>query len=100
METMAADLVAGIPLADVSPWALVAMFVVLVATGRLIPRRTYDDKAHEADEWRAESRVKDQQSHELTEQNSAMLKAFGPTLTDFLQGLRRAAAIHDDDEVT
>ena len=56
MEPMAADLVAGIPLADVSPWALVAMFVVLVATGRLVPRRTYDDKSHEADEWRAEFR--------------------------------------------
>jgi hypothetical protein len=57
----------------------------------LVPRKTYDDKAHEADEWRTESRIKDQQIHELTEQNTAMLRAFGPTLTDFLRGLRQAA---------
>lgn len=33
----------------------------LVVTGRLVPRRTYEDQVHEANEWRAESRIKDQQ---------------------------------------
>lgn len=41
---------------------------VLVVRGLLVPRRTYDDKAHEAAEWRAESRIKDQQIAELHEQ--------------------------------
>ena len=104
----------GIPLNALgigSGWALVALFVILIYRGKLMPRQTYDDKAHEADEWRTESRIKDQQIHELTEQNTAMLRAFGPTLTDFLRGLRQAAnggrraasdvvTDEDDDEVS
>lgn len=41
--------------------ALGALFTWLVMTGRLVPRRTYEDKEHEAAEWRTESRIKDQQ---------------------------------------
>lgn len=80
----------GIPLDVLAPSALLGVAVLMILTGRLVPRRTYDDKAHEATEWRTESRLKDQQILELTNQNQAMLRAFGPTLTDFLQGLRRA----------
>lgn len=82
--------IVGIPLEILAPSALAGLAVLLVLTGRLIPRSTYDDKAHEADEWRAECRVKDQTIHELGDQNRAMLNAFGPTLTDFLDSLRRA----------
>lgn len=72
----------------------------LVWTGRLIPKATHDreiaylttrieDEQHEKTEWRTESRVKDQQILELTDQNRAMLTALGPTLADFLKSLRR-----------
>lgn len=44
-----------------SGWALVALFVITIIRGGLVPRRTYDDKIHEAQEWRTESRLKDQQ---------------------------------------
>ena len=84
------------PIVEVSPWALVAMFVILVATGRLVPRRTYDDKAHESNEWRTECRVKDQQIHELTDQNTAMLREFGPTVTALLRGIREQAGRAED----
>lgn len=80
----------GIPIASLGAAGLLGVAVLLVLTGWLVPRRTYRDKAHEASEWRTESRIKDQQILELTTQNQMMLKAFGPTLTDFLQGLRRA----------
>lgn len=80
----------GIPLEILAPSALAGLAVLMVLTGRLVPRRTYDDKAHEAAEWRTEARLNQQTVVELTEQNQAMLRAFGPTLTDFLQGLRRA----------
>jgi hypothetical protein len=74
----------------------------LVWTGRLIPKATHDreiayltqrieDEQHHTAEWRTESRVKDQLHLELSEQNSQMLTAFGPTLTDFLRSLRRVA---------
>lgn len=51
----------GIPLSVLTPSALLGIGVLLILTGKLIPRRTYDDKVHEADEWRTESRIKDQQ---------------------------------------
>ena len=80
----------GIPISAVAPSALAGIAVLLVLTGYLIPKRTHDEAIHDRDEWRSESRVKDQQILELTEQNQKMLNAFGPTLTDFLAGLRRA----------
>lgn len=79
----------GIPIDILAPSALAGLCVLLILTGRLVPRRTYDDKAHEVDQWRTESRIKDQQILELTEQNTKMLNAFGPTLADFLRSIRR-----------
>lgn len=64
----------------------------LIAIGRLSTRREVDDIRHDRDQWRTESRIKDQTIADLTEQNAEMLHAFGPTLTDFLEGLRRAGA--------
>jgi hypothetical protein len=86
-------IVDGIPVSLLDGVGVVGVVVFvgwLIMTGRWVPRRTYDDKVHEADEWRIESRIKDQQVKELSEQNEMMLKAFGPTLTDFLQSLRKA----------
>ena len=80
----------GIPISALAPSAIAGLAVLLILTGYLIPKRTQDEVTHDRDEWRAESRVKDQQILELTEQNQKMLNAFGPTLTDFLAGLRRA----------
>lgn len=51
--------------------------------------REIDDANHERGEWRVEARLNQQAIVELTEQNRAMLTAFGPTLTDFLNSLRR-----------
>lgn len=51
--------------------------------------REVEDANHERSEWRTEARLKDQTVAELSAQNKAMLDAFGPTLTDFLEGLRR-----------
>ena len=82
--------IVGLPVGVLAPSALAGLAVLLILTGQLIPRRTYADKEHEADEWRTESRLKDQQIAELAEQNRQMLNAFGPTLTDFLAALRRA----------
>lgn len=87
-------LVDGLPPAEVlTPSILLGFTVLAIITGRLIPRRTYDDKAHEADEWRAEARIKDQQIHELTEQNTVMLREFGPTVTALLRGIRDQAEV-------
>lgn len=81
------------PIEVLTPSALLGLAILAIITGKLIPRRTYDDKAHEADEWRAEARIKDQQIHELTEQNTVMLREFGPTVTALLRGIRDQAEV-------
>lgn len=86
----------GLPVSLLDGLGTVGVVVViglLIATGKWVPRKTYDDKCHEADEWRTEARIKDQQIHELVEQNTALLREFGPLLTDFLHDLRAAADI-------
>lgn len=77
---------------------LVVLFWLMLATGRLFTRRQYDDVIHDRDEWRTEARLKDQAVSELSDQNRAMLNAFGPTLTDFLHSLRRAGVGEMDEK--
>lgn len=94
-------MIEGLPLDAANGLGVVGVCVLIVigfATGRIFTKRQYDDVIHDRDEWRAESRIKDQQVLELTEQNTKMLNAFGPTLTDFLRGLRRAGVEARDDE--
>ena len=55
-----------------SGWALAALFGVLVYRGHLVPRKTHEqrveDIAHDRNEWRAESRIKDAQIAKKDEQ--------------------------------
>lgn len=84
----------GIPIYTLTPSMLVGLVVLMVLTGRLVPRRTYDDQVERANQWMAESRIKDQQIHELAEQNTAMLREFGPTVTQFMDALREGQQQH------
>ena len=45
--------IATIPFGDVSWVAIVAFVVILILRGDLVPRRTYEAKAKDCDEWRA-----------------------------------------------
>lgn len=58
----------GIPVWSLTPSFLLGLTVLYILMGRLVPRKTYDDKVHEANEWRAEGRIKDQQIAELNRQ--------------------------------
>lgn len=73
----------GIPVSALAPSALLGIVVLMILTGKLITLREYREKVREAEAWKAAA-------DESNAQNAAMLRAFGPTLTDFLQGLRRA----------
>jgi hypothetical protein len=81
----------GIPYVTLSAPALVGIFVLLVATGRLVPRRTYDDKAHEAGEWRTEARIKDQQLMEKDKQLRHMSEV-GETVKAIMRSMEEKAA--------
>lgn len=67
-------MIAGIPVVGLTAPALVGIFVLLVFTGMLIPRRIYQDKSNESDRWRTafeterEARMtSDKQTSELLE---------------------------------
>ena len=44
---------------------LLALFVVAILTGRLVPRSTYEDKIKEADDWKAAWRDSEKAREEL-----------------------------------
>lgn len=57
------------------PWALVALFVVFIMRGDLIPRRTHDDVVRDRDAWRSAHQVSEDGRHEALRQNREMLEA-------------------------
>lgn len=80
-------------------WALLGVVVLAIIRGALVPRRTYDDKAHEASEWRAEARIKDQQIAVMGEQLGHLAEV-GQTVKAIMQAQQRAAArrgLYDDE---
>ena len=82
-----------------SGWLFVGLFVWLVFTGRLVPRATLEDKIHEANEWRTEGRIKDQQLAEKDIQLRHM-EEVGTTVNAVmraLQALLRRSRIEEGD---
>ena len=82
------DLPTGFTLVDLGPAALVAIAVLLVLTGRLVPRRTYDDMKHDRDEWRASHRLSEQARLEQAGQLDEMLE-LGRTTTAIVRASYR-----------
>lgn len=85
------EIVDGIGLPQVGlglGWAVAFLFTVAVLRGGLIPRQTHldavrahekalEDMAHDRDEWRAESRIKDAQLVEKDDQIGEKDKQLG-----------------------
>ena len=80
-------LAGGLAFISFGGWALAAYFARLVYTGKLVPRTTYDDKVHEANEWRTEGRIKDQTITEVSETSNLVLRDLVPTLERFFTSL-------------
>jgi hypothetical protein len=55
----------GISPATLTPAALLAILILLIAVGRLVPRRTLEDIIHDRNEWRAAHRISEQSRMEL-----------------------------------
>lgn len=50
-------IIEGLNFNTLAPSTLAGVCVLLILTGRLVPRRTYDDIVHDRDEWRAAHRI-------------------------------------------
>lgn len=70
----AAGWLEGLPLGTLTPAGLLAIVVLLIAMGKLVPRRTMEDIIHDRNEWRAAHRVSEQARVELAEQVGELLE--------------------------
>lgn len=70
---MAAELM-GINIAQGGAVALLAVVVLMVLTGRLIPRRTYDDLKEERDTWRTAHTQSEVARTEERDQNRQLME--------------------------
>jgi hypothetical protein len=67
-------MLATIPLDVAAPSVLLGILILLILTGRLVPRRTMEDAIHDRDEWRAAHRISEQARVELAEQLGELLE--------------------------
>lgn len=65
---------ASVPWGQIGPGALVALFVVLVFTGRLVPRAYLKDSERREQEWRSLALVSQQQAGELVSLTQELTK--------------------------
>ena len=70
-------------------WLIAAACMAAIVRGHLIPRQTHQDALHDRDEWRAESRIKDQQIREKDEQ-LALVSEVGRTVNDIMRAVGAA----------
>lgn len=64
------------------------LIVIGFATGRIFTRRQYDEVIHDRDEWRTESRIKDQQIAEKDTQLRHLVEV-GKTVEQLVRGLQQ-----------
>jgi hypothetical protein len=80
----------GIPLGSLTPAGLLAIVVLLIAMGKLVPRRTLEDVITDRNEWRTAHRVSEEARLELQQQVSELLE-HSRTTDAFLRALPAGA---------
>ena len=75
------------PIEVLTPSALLGITILAIITGRLVPRKTYEDKEHEANEWRTQCRITEQRAQELMEQNNILARDLVPLVTRFFDAI-------------
>lgn len=81
----------GIPVSTLTPAGLLALVIILIAVGRLVPRRTLEDTIHDRDEWRTAHRISETARAELASQVSELLE-HARTTESFIRAIPHAAA--------
>lgn len=89
------DELGGIGLVQGGAAGLLALVVLLVLTGRLIPRRTYDDLRQERDMWRTAFQASEEARHVEREQAVTAVEV-GQTAVRVLQALPSPEGVGHD----
>lgn len=80
------DELAGLSVFQGGAAGLVTLIVVLILTGRLVPRRTYEDMREERDTWRAAHKVSEEARH-LEQEHTGELLELSRTAIPLLRAL-------------
>lgn len=100
MSVVAQDITGlGIPLGTLTPAGLLAVVILLIVVGRLVPRRTMEDVIHDRNEWRAAHRISETARQTQAENLAQLVEAF-EGLDAFIRALPSgaAAASRSDDD--
>lgn len=89
--------IGGIPLGTLTPAGLLAIVILLIAFGKLVPRRTLEDVITDRNEWRAAHQVSEQARVELQQQVAELLE-HSRTMDSFLRALPIGVARSREDE--
>jgi hypothetical protein len=81
--------------ASLTPPGLVALAVLLVLFGVLVPRRTMNDVIHDRDEWRIAHRLSEASRVELSSQVTALLE-YARTTDALIRALPKVPSILED----
>lgn len=64
----------GLPLGTLTPAGLLAVVVLFIAVGKLVPRRTLEDTIEDRNQWREAHRISEQARVELQQQVQELLE--------------------------
>ncbi|MFJ3089007.1 hypothetical protein [Streptomyces sp. NPDC086838] len=87
----------GIDIAQGGAVALLTLVVLMVLTGRLVPRRTYDDMKEDRNDWRTAHNKIAGALDEAVRQNSELTE-LSRTGVHLLDSLPRGEVTADDDQ--
>lgn len=87
----------GIDIAQGGAVALLTLVVLMVLTGRLVPRRTYDDMKEDRNDWRTAHGKVASALDEAVRQNSELTE-LSRTGVHLLDSLPRGEVTADDDQ--
>lgn len=80
----------GVPIVQLTPGILLGVGILAILTGRLVPRRTYDDVKEDRDSWRAAHQLSEHERVIVTEQMKELLE-HAKTTNAIIRALPHAA---------
>jgi hypothetical protein len=80
----------GIPIGQLTPAGLLFIIILLIASGRLVPRRTMEDVIHDRNEWRTAHRISEQSRAEQNEMVKELLE-HARTTDAFIRSIQSVA---------
>lgn len=92
-------MIEGIPIIDLGPPVIVSVTVLMLLTGRIIPRSTFVDKTQECDRWR-QAYEAEREARAATDRQTVELLEVAKTTHDVIvamfQGSERVWKGHED----